>query len=62
MFLDDHFVLDAQLLGENIGHVVARQMQRGRDDVIRALVRELEDVFAQIGFDRFQLMLLPGAR
>ena len=62
LFLDDHFVFDAQFLGENVGDVVARQVQGGRDDVIRALVGELEDIFAEIGFDGFQLMLLPGAR
>ena len=60
LFLDDHFVLDAQLLGENVGDVVAGQMQRGRDDVIRALVGQLKDVFAEIGFHGFQLMLFQA--
>src|SRR5665213_681345 len=31
-------------------------MKGGSDDVIRTLVRELQDVFAEIGFDGFQLM------
>ena len=60
LFLDDHFVLDAQLLGENVGDVVAGQVQRGRDDVIRALVRQLENVFAEIGFHGFQVMLFQA--
>ena len=33
-------------------------MQRGRDDVIRPLVRQLQDVLAQIGLHRFQAVML----
>ncbi len=35
-------------------------MQRRRDDVIRTLVGQLEDIFAEIGFNGFQLMLLQA--
>ena len=44
-------------MGEDFGHIVARLVQRRRHDVIRLLVRQLQDVLAQIGFDRFQSVM-----
>ena len=42
----------AELLGEQVRHVVAGLVQRRRDDVIRPLVCQLDDVLAEVGLDR----------
>ncbi len=58
LFFDDGLARHAQPLGKQIGDLLLRLMQRRRHDVVRPLVRQLNDVFAQIGLDRFQMVVL----
>ena len=62
LLLDHRLVGHAQGAREQIAHVVAGQVQGRRDNMIRTLVRELQDVFAQIGLHRFQIDGAPAAR
>ena len=41
-----------ELAREELGHLPLRLVDRGRDDVRRLLVGELDDVLAQVGLDR----------
>ncbi len=43
---------------ERIGDLLLQEMDRRRDDMARRLVAELDDVFAEIGLDRLDLVLL----
>ncbi len=42
----------AELVLEELAHVGGRHVQRGGDDVDRALCGQLDEVFAQVGFHR----------
>ncbi len=46
------------MLGEGVGEVAAREMDRRGDDVARRLVPELQDVLAEVGLDRGDAVLL----
>ena len=46
------------MLEEGVGHLVFGQMHRRRDDVAGRLVAQLDDVLAEIGFDRRDADLL----
>ena len=56
----DYLVFHAQVLGEDLGDIIASQMQGRRHNVIRTLVRELQDVLAEIRFHRFEPMFLQA--
>ena len=60
MILRLHLFRDAEAGGENFRHVVSRHVQGRGHDVIRPLVRELQDVLAEIGFHGFQMMMLQA--
>ena len=48
------------MLRENVRYFVASHVQRGRNDVIRPLMRQLKNVFTKVGLDSFQSVMLQA--
>ena len=58
LLLDHGLARHVQSALEQVGHLVAGHVQRRRHDVIRPFVRQLQNVLAEVGLHRFQVVML----
>ena len=57
LFFDDYLARHTQPLREQVGHLLAGLVEYRRHDVIGPFMRQLQNILAQIGFNRFQMMV-----